>query len=31
MTGLKSKMIISAACLFTLVGTVTAVKPMCMG
>lgn len=31
MTGLKSKMIISAASLFTLIGTVAAVKPVCMG
>ncbi|WP_162991046.1 hypothetical protein [Biomaibacter acetigenes] len=28
---LKRKIIISAACLFTLVGTVAAIEPMCMG
>lgn len=28
---LKRKIIISAACLLTLVGTVAAIEPMCMG
>jgi hypothetical protein len=28
---LKRKIIISAACLFTFVGTVAAIEPMCMG